>query len=155
TLPARVRDADRGRDERTGRSRCGGPGAHRAPHGRHGGRDPQSARGLAVDAQPGAHATGGGLTDRRGGPPNWGGDAVLSLPFLRALRAAHPSDRLAVLAPRGPASIYRASGIPVDVLERSRSLAGDARTVRAGRFDEAWLLPNSLRAALVAYLGGA
>jgi len=108
-----------------------------------------------VDAQPLAHPPGSAVTSRLVVSPNWVGDAVLSLPFLRALRAAHPSDSLAVLAPRGPASIYRASGIPLEVLERSRSLAGDVRTVRAGRLDEAWLLPNSLRAALIAYLGGA
>ena len=37
--------------------------------------------------------------------PNWIGDAVMSLPVLRALRAAHPDDSLAVLARRGPAAI--------------------------------------------------
>jgi heptosyltransferase-2 len=87
--------------------------------------------------------------------PNWIGDAVLSLPFLRALRAAHPPDRLAVLARKGPATIYRSESTVDEVLERSPRLRDDARTVRSGRFDEAWLLPNSFRAALIAYLGGA
>lgn len=87
---------------------------------------------------------------------NWLGDAVMSLPFLRALRAAsHPGDGLAVLAPKGPAAIYRAEGSADSVIERSATLLGDASCLRAQRFDEAWLLPNSFRAALVAFLGGA
>ncbi len=87
--------------------------------------------------------------------PNWLGDAVMSLPFLRAIRAAHPGDGLAVLAPRGPAAIYRAEGSADAVIERSPSLRQDASRLRGERFDEAWLLPNSFRAALIAWLGGA
>ena len=78
---------------------------------------------------------------------NWIGDAVMSLPFLRAMRAAHPGDSLSVFAPRGPASIYRASGSADEVLVRSFFLR-DAAVLASGRFDEAWLLPNSFRAAL-------
>ena len=87
--------------------------------------------------------------------PNWIGDAVLSLPFIRSLRAAHPQDRLTVLAKKGPAAIYRSESAVDEVLERSPRLSEDGRTVRSGRFEEAWLLPNSFRAALIAYLGGA
>jgi len=85
--------------------------------------------------------------------PNWIGDAVMSLPVLRALRAAHPDDSLAVLAPRGPAAIYRAEGSADSVLERSGLLA-DAASLARGRFEEAWLLPNSFRSAAVAFLSG-
>jgi heptosyltransferase II len=87
--------------------------------------------------------------------PNWIGDAVLSLPFLRAVRTAHPGDVLAVLAPRGPAAIYRSAGTADEVLERSSRVRDDARAIRPRRFDEAWMLPNSFRSALIAYLGGA
>ncbi|HTY42990.1 MAG TPA: lipopolysaccharide heptosyltransferase II [Thermoanaerobaculia bacterium] len=86
--------------------------------------------------------------------PNWIGDAVMSLPFLRALRRADPSGRLAVLARRGPGAIYRAEGSADEVLPRS-SFARDAFAARRGRFDEAWLLPNSYRAALLARASGA
>jgi lipopolysaccharide heptosyltransferase II len=85
---------------------------------------------------------------------NWLGDAVMSLPFLRAIRAAHPGDFLLVLAPRGPAAIYRAEGSADEVWTRS-SLVKDAAALAAGRFDEAWLLPNSFRAALYARASGA
>lgn len=86
--------------------------------------------------------------------PNWVGDAVMSLPTLRALRRRHPEDRLAVLARRGPAAVYRAEGSADEVLLRGSFLA-DVLAARAGRFDEVWLLPNSLRAALVALGSGA
>lgn len=85
--------------------------------------------------------------------PNWIGDAVMSLPVLRALRAAHPGDSLAVLARRGPAAIYRAEGSADRVLERSGFLR-DAAALARGRYDEAWLLPNSFRAAAIAFLSG-
>jgi heptosyltransferase-2 len=85
---------------------------------------------------------------------NWIGDAVMSLPFLRALRAAHPDDPLTVFAPAGPASIYRAAGTATEVLPRSGFLR-DAATLASRRFDEAWLLPNSFRAALYARISGA
>ncbi len=85
---------------------------------------------------------------------NWIGDTVMSLPFLRAIRAAHPGDFLAVFAPRGPASIYRAEGTADEVLTRSTMLR-DAAALAARRFDESWLLPNSFRAALYARASGA
>ena len=86
--------------------------------------------------------------------PNWIGDAVMSLPFLRAIRRAHPSDHLGILARRGPAAIYRAEGSANEVLPRS-SFAADVLQLRRGRFDEAYLLPNSFRAALLAFASGA
>lgn len=85
---------------------------------------------------------------------NWIGDAVMSLPVLRAIRRAHPGDRLCVLAPRGPAAIYRAEPSADAVFVRS-SFASDLLALRRERFGEAWLLPNSFRAALVAFLSGA
>jgi lipopolysaccharide heptosyltransferase II len=87
--------------------------------------------------------------------PNWLGDAVMSLPFLRAIRTAHPGDELAVLAPRGPAAIYRAEGSASQVFDSSEGFLANASRLRAERFDDAWLLPNSFRAALLAFLGGA
>ena len=93
------------------------------------------------------------MTSRLVVAPNWIGDAVMSLPTLRALRRRFPKDSLAVLARRGPAAIYRAEGSADRVLPRA-SFLGDVGSVRAGRFDEAWLLPNSLRAALTVFLAG-
>jgi len=86
--------------------------------------------------------------------PNWIGDAVMSLPLLRALRRAGPDGRIAVLARSGPATVYRAEGSADEVLPRA-SFAADALAARRGRFDQVWLLPNSYRAALLARASGA
>ncbi|HEY2797247.1 MAG TPA: lipopolysaccharide heptosyltransferase II [Thermoanaerobaculia bacterium] len=94
------------------------------------------------------------MTSRLVIAPNWIGDAVMSLPVLRALRRRHPGDRLAVLARSGPAAVYRAEGSADQVLGRG-ALLPDARRARAGEFDEVWLLPNSFRAALLALLSRA
>jgi heptosyltransferase-2 len=85
--------------------------------------------------------------------PNWIGDAVLSLPVLRSLRVAAPDEPLTVLAPRGPAAIYRADGAASDVRTAS-GLVADSLAVARGRFAEAWLLPNSFRSAIVPFLAG-
>src|SRR5438552_3493055 len=77
----------------------------------------------------------------------------MALPVLRAIRRARPKDGLAVLAGRGAATLFRAEGSADAVLERS-GLFGDARGLAAGRFAEAWLLPNSFRSALAPRLAG-
>jgi heptosyltransferase-2 len=86
--------------------------------------------------------------------PNWIGDAVMSLPFVRALRRADAGGSIAILARRGPGAIYGAEGSADEVLPRG-SFAADALAARRGRFDEVWLLPNSYRAALIARASGA
>jgi heptosyltransferase-2 len=83
--------------------------------------------------------------------PNWIGDAVMSLPVIRALAAASPGERLTVLARPGPAAIYRAEGSAAEVRTASTLVADSLATARS-RFGEAWLLPNSFRSALVPYL---
>lgn len=86
--------------------------------------------------------------------PNWIGDAVMSLPVLRALRRARPEDSLTVLAKKGPAAIYRAEASADRVVLRGGFFA-DARALAGLRPREVWLLPNSLRAGLLAFLSGA
>ena len=85
--------------------------------------------------------------------PNWLGDCVMALPVLRAIRRASPQEGLAVLARPGTADLFRAEGSADTVLERS-GLVGDAGRLRAGRFAEAWLLPNSFRSAIAPWLAG-
>ncbi len=85
--------------------------------------------------------------------PNWIGDSVMAIPFVCALRRAYPRDLLAVLARHGPAAVFRAQG-SADLVLTQAGLAADARGLRRARFDEAWLLPNSFRSALIPFLGG-
>src|ERR1700737_2292450 len=84
--------------------------------------------------------------------PNWLGGAVMAIPFLRALQGAHPGGSRGVLAARGPAAVFTAQGSADTILTRS-SLPADVAAIRRGRFDEAWLLPNSFRAGLLSFLG--
>jgi len=77
----------------------------------------------------------------------------MAIPFLRALKRRFPGDRLIVLAPRGPAAILRAEGSADDVRIREGLLV-DAAALRREKPHEAWLLPNSFRAALVVFLAG-
>ena len=86
--------------------------------------------------------------------PNWLGDTVMAIPFFRALSAARPRAALSALAPRGSGAVLRALA-GVEVIARRGNLAGDALALRGRRFDEAWLLPNSFRAALLGLLSGA
>ena len=83
--------------------------------------------------------------------PNWLGDAVMALPFVRALRRARPGDSLTVLARRGPAAIFRAEG-SADGVWVASGFARDVATLSSRRVDEAWLLPNSFRSALSLFL---
>ena len=107
-----------------------------------------------MDAQPlEDEARGRGAVRRLVIAPNWIGDAVMSLPFVRALRRAAPDGTIAVLARRGPGTIYRAEGSANEILPRG-SFAADALAARRARFDEVWLLPNSYRAALIARASG-
>jgi heptosyltransferase-2 len=75
----------------------------------------------------------------------------MALPFMRALRRAWPSDSLTVLARRGPAAIFRAEG-SADGVWVTSGLVRDLATLSGSRLDEAWLLPNSFRSALLPFL---
>jgi len=91
--------------------------------------------------------------------PNWLGDGVMAIPFLRALKASDPGGRLAVLARPSVAPIFPMTGA-VDETWKSRGrdvagFAGDVLAGRKARADEIWVLPHSFRSALLAFaIGG-
>jgi len=93
---------------------------------------------------------------------NWLGDLVMSLPALRAVRAAFPAAHLAVLIKENLAGFFdglewvdetityrAASGLRT--LRRSWDVV---RAIRARRFDLAILFPNSFESALWVTLAG-
>jgi heptosyltransferase-2 len=91
--------------------------------------------------------------------PQWIGDAVMSEPLLRALAAR--GEALTVAALPWVAPVYRAMPQVAEVIElpfahgrldwsaRRRLAAG-----LKGRFDAAYVLPNSLKAALIPFFAG-
>ncbi|HXG34990.1 MAG TPA: lipopolysaccharide heptosyltransferase II [Bryobacteraceae bacterium] len=92
--------------------------------------------------------------------PNWLGDAVMSLPALRALRLGFPGAHIAVHARPSVADLYTREGFASEVLLcharpnlwdwRGRRQA--AAELAARNFDTALLLPNSFDSALLVWM---
>lgn len=89
--------------------------------------------------------------------PQWIGDAVMSEPLLR--RLAERGEQLAVAALPWVAPVYRAMPQVGEVIElpfaHGRLDWAERRRVAAtlrGRFDNAYVLPNSLKSALIPWL---
>jgi heptosyltransferase-2 len=85
---------------------------------------------------------------------NWLGDAVMSLPALRAVRSVFPHAHLAVVAKPAVAGIYTRERAADQVIVYSGSRTECAATLRAGRFDAAILFQNAFDAALLAWTAG-
>jgi len=93
---------------------------------------------------------------------NWLGDLVISLPALRAIRAAFPTSILTVMVKRELADFFVGMKWIDEVLPYTvgRGLRGiaDRRNIighiRRRRFDIAILFPNSFQSALWVRLGG-
>lgn len=92
---------------------------------------------------------------------NWIGDAVMTIPALRALREVFPDAELVLHTRPWAEGVFRDAGF-IDrllIFEPAKSsLAGlrrQARAWRAEAFDIAVLFPNSFRAALLSRLGRA
>ena len=88
---------------------------------------------------------------------NWLGDAVMSLPALRALRSIFPHAHLALIAKPWVADLYARESaidcvIPYTVKKGLRARREFAEQLRAGRFDAAILLQNAFDAAFIAWL---
>jgi heptosyltransferase-2 len=83
---------------------------------------------------------------------NWLGDAVMSLPAIRAVRDAFPGAHLTVLARPSVADLYARErtidGVMLYTGGRRQAAAG----LRREGFDCAILLPNSFDAALLAWM---
>jgi heptosyltransferase-2 len=86
---------------------------------------------------------------------NWVGDAVMSLPALRALRQRFPRAHIAILAKPWVADLYRREPFCDELIPYSpRSLAEKwtvARALAPRGFDCAILLQNAFEAAAVAF----
>src|SRR6266849_4151452 len=86
---------------------------------------------------------------------NWVGDNVLALPTYRALyHRFHGEGGITVAAPRHIASLLASAGIFRNVISWNGDTRERIRLLKAGRFRRAVILPNSFRAAMVAFAAG-
>jgi heptosyltransferase-2 len=89
---------------------------------------------------------------------NWVGDAVMSLPALRALRERFPDAEISILAKPWVADLYRREPFCDRLIPYSprgwREKWEAARKLRPLRFDCAILLQNAFEAAAIAVLAG-
>ena len=87
---------------------------------------------------------------------NWLGDAVMSVPAVRAIKRGRPDAHVSVLTPAKLADVWKsvAEVDEVIAIESGESVFAVAKKLRARDFDAAIILPNSLRTALEAWLAG-
>jgi len=94
--------------------------------------------------------------------PNWIGDAVMAQPLLQLLRRQHPDSPIDVLAPGWVAPVWRAMQEVDTVIEapfrhgalQLRERWTFARQLRRRGYGAAYVLPNTLKFALIPWLAG-
>ena len=86
---------------------------------------------------------------------NWLGDAVMSVPAVRAIKRGRPDAHVSVLTPAKLADFWKgvAEVDEVIAIETGESIFAVAKKIRRN-FDAAILFPNSLRTALEVWLAG-
>ncbi len=94
--------------------------------------------------------------------PSWVGDNMLMQPMLRRLKQRHPDSQIDVFAPAWTASLLTALPEVHKVLPNpfphGKLLLGERRRIghslRSHQYDQAIVLPNSLKSALVPFFAG-
>ncbi len=84
---------------------------------------------------------------------NWLGDAVMTVPAVRALKRANPAAHIAVLTPEKLADVWRLVAEVDEVIAfPAAKIFGVAKLIHGGKFDTGVIFPNSLRTALEMWL---
>lgn len=94
--------------------------------------------------------------------PNWIGDAVMAQPLLQLLQARYPGRPIDVLAPPSVAPAWQQMREVAEVLQtpfrhgalQLRERWRYARLLKARGYAEAYVLPNTLKYALIPWLAG-
>lgn len=94
--------------------------------------------------------------------PNWIGDAVMAQPLLRRLKEQAQQRSIDVLAPTWVAPVWRAMAEVDSVIESPfkhgalqwKERKAFAKMLKARGYAEAYVLPNTLKFALLAWLAG-
>lgn len=94
--------------------------------------------------------------------PNWIGDAVMAQPLLRRLKELAPGRPIDVLAPTWVAPVWRAMAEVDTVIEAPfkhgalqwKERKAFAKMLRARGYADSYVLPNTLKFALIPWLAG-
>jgi heptosyltransferase-2 len=94
--------------------------------------------------------------------PSWIGDTIMAQPLFARLHAKHPGLQLDALAPRWVAPVLERMSEISDIIDSpfghgQLSLKPRwklSRRLAAGNYDAVYVLPNSLKSALVPFLAG-
>ena len=86
---------------------------------------------------------------------NWVGDNILALPTYRALQHRYRAEGgIAVAAPENVSTLLASSGLFKKVIPWNGDTRDRIRLLKNGRFRRAVILPNSFRAAMIAFAAG-
>ncbi|MDI6801303.1 MAG: lipopolysaccharide heptosyltransferase II [Thermodesulfovibrionales bacterium] len=89
---------------------------------------------------------------------NWIGDAVMTMPAIKALKAAHPDSKISILVRHSVASVFENNQDIDEIIlydDRFKGMLGKfrlARMLRQKGFSKAILFQNAFEAALIAFL---
>jgi heptosyltransferase-2 len=90
--------------------------------------------------------------------PNWVGDAVLSVPAIKAVRARFPDSKITLMVRPWVGGLFRSAPFIDEVwtrpMPRLRDWYPTVREIRQKGFDLALLLPNSFESALTVFAAG-
>jgi heptosyltransferase-2 len=87
--------------------------------------------------------------------PGWLGDSIMAMPAVQALKVQIPHVRITALTPENLVPLWRMNPDVDAVIPMRKTLRGlrkAASTVKAGCFDEAFVLSHSVRTALIPFL---
>ncbi len=86
---------------------------------------------------------------------NWVGDNILALPTYRALQHRYRTEGgIAVATPENVSALLASSGLFKKVISWNGDTRDRIRLLRNGKFRRAVILPNSFRAAMIAFAAG-
>lgn len=88
---------------------------------------------------------------------NWLGDAVMSLPAVRAIRKLHPESKVSILVRKKVSELYQLEHSVDEVIIYREGIKGKLEAIaklREGNFSRAYLLQNAFDAALLTSLAG-
>jgi heptosyltransferase-2 len=87
--------------------------------------------------------------------PNWLGDSIMAMPAVQAFKERYPRTNITLLVKESLVPLWRMNPDVFAAIELKKNLRGvfeASRVVKAGCFDEAFVLSHSFRSAVVPFL---